>query len=434
MKMAGGGHIAILGSNFWPEATGSSQTVTEFAEYLVRRGHEVRVATSMPYYPQWKIWRDYRGAFWRKDEHKGMVILRSWHVVSPHPSTLTRLLHELSLAAFGLPNMVRVLHRARMAFVVVPALSYALVGVVVAALTGVTRIVIVKDVMPDAAVELGMLRNPLMIALSRLMARWVYRLADEIHTLGEGMRARIERASPQNKRIRIVSDTIDGAELAPVPVDRNEFRRRFVADGVFAVLHTGNMGRKQDLDLLLRAAVRLKHDPSIQLYIFGDGAEKERFLKRRDELALTNISHFPLQERWMLPHMLSGADIVLVSQLPEVVDIVVPSKLLTALGAGAMIVAACASESETARLVRASEGGIVIPASDDSALAEQIHRIRAGVVDVASYRQRARDFALRSFDRDTVYAGVVDELFGQDGASARSGLAASAAPASTGID
>jgi len=45
------GHGAILGSNFWPEAAGSSQTVTEFAEYLARRGHELRVATSMPYFP-----------------------------------------------------------------------------------------------------------------------------------------------------------------------------------------------------------------------------------------------------------------------------------------------------------------------------------------------------------------------------------------------
>ncbi|OLE71002.1 MAG: hypothetical protein AUI36_03090, partial [Cyanobacteria bacterium 13_1_40CM_2_61_4] len=355
--LARDGHVAILGSNFWPEATGSSQTVTEFAEFLVRRGHDVRVATSMPYYPQWEIWPEYRRAFWRKDEHKGMVILRSWHVVSPHPSTLTRLLHELSLAVFGLPNMMRVVRGAHMAFVVVPALSYALAGVIVAALAGVRRIVIVKDVMPDAAVELGMLRNPLLIALSRLMARWVYRLADEIHTRGEGMRARIERVSPPNRRIRIVPDTVDGAELAPVPAARNEFRRTFVAAGVFAVLHTGNMGRKQDLDLLLRAAARLQHEASIRFYVFGDGAERERFLKRRDELALSNISHFPLQQRWMLPHMLSGADVVLVSQLPEVVDIVVPSKLLTALGAGAMIVAACASESETARLVRTSGGG-----------------------------------------------------------------------------
>ena len=67
-------------------------------------------------------------------------------------------------------------------------------------------------------------------------------------------------------------------------------------------------------------------------------------------------------------HMLHGADIFLVSQVSSIVDIVVPSKLATAFGAGAMVVASCAENSETARLVRESGGGIVIPAGDDEAL------------------------------------------------------------------
>src|SRR3989454_2808998 len=62
-----------------------------------------------------------------------------------------------------------------------------------------------------------------------------------------------------------------------------------------------------------------------------------------------NVSHHPLQERSLLSHVLSGADVVLVSQLAEVVDIVVPSKLVTAMGAGAMIVAA-RSEEHTSEL------------------------------------------------------------------------------------
>src|SRR2546429_5718819 len=52
--------------------------------------------------------------------------------------------------------------------------------------------------------------------------------------------------------------SIDRRELAPVPPERNEFRRRFLPPGGFAVVHTGNMGRKQDLDLLLRTADRLR--------------------------------------------------------------------------------------------------------------------------------------------------------------------------------
>ena len=224
------------------------------------------------------------------------------------------------------------------------------------------------------------------------------------------MRQRIARATEQTGKIRVVPDTVDGDELAPVPPERNEFRKRFVPNGVFAVLHTGNMGKKQDLDLVLRTADRLRDNADVRFYVFGDGAEKPAFLRRREELQLRNVEHFPLQERWLLPHMLSGADVVLINQLPEVVDIVVPSKLLTALGAGAMIVAACASGSEAANLVRVSGGGLIVPASDEAELAKTIVAVQRGEIDPADYRKRARDFALRTFDRAVIYGRLADEL------------------------
>lgn len=402
--------VAFLTAAFWPEPTGSGQTVTELAEYLAQDGFDVRVATSMPWFPQWEIWPEYRGALWRTETHKGIRIFRAWHLISPHPSTLTRILHEVSISLFSVVNMVRALWRADVAFVALPLLSYAFTSSLVAAVMRVDRILIVKDILPDAAVELGMMRNSVLIAVSRWMARCAYALAIEVHTLGAGMVRRIARAAGPSKEIRIVPDTIDGDELAPEPFASNEFRRRFVPPGVFSVLHTGNIGKKQDLDLIVRAAERLRHDSKVHFYVFGDGAERAAFVERLATLALPNVSHFPLQERAMLRHMLSGADVVLVSQLPEVVDIVVPSKLVTALGAGAMVVAACDPASETAGLVNKSGGGIVIPPSDDAALVEAIGRIRNGLVDVGCHRARGRAFALATFDRKAVYGPVAREM------------------------
>ena len=403
-----GRRIAIVSSNFWPERTGISQTVGEFAKFLADRGIDVRVATALPYYPEWRIWDGYRGRLWRTDRDGRMTVFRAWHFVTPAPSTLTRLLHEVTLSLFGAPRIVQAIWRADSVYVVSPGLTYAFVGMLVAKLLRRRRVLIVKDVMPDAAVELGMLQNRLAIAVSRWIARCLYRWSHEIHTLGEGMRRRIAQEAGAAK-VRIVPDTIDAAELEPVPYDLNEFRRRYVPPGTFAVLHTGNMGQKQDLELLLRAARRLRDDGSVRFFVFGDGAARARFLEVRDEWRLENVVHQPLQDRSMLRHMLSGADVVLVSQLPEVVDIVVPSKLLTALGAGAMVVAACARDSETARLLGESGSGILIPASDDEELVRVIRRVRAGEVDAAEHRRRARAFAVQRFDRATVYGPLVQE-------------------------
>jgi putative colanic acid biosynthesis glycosyltransferase WcaI len=404
------GHIAIIASNYWPEPTGTSQTVTEFAEFLARRGIHVRVATAMPYYPQWEIYPAYRGFLYKTEQREGVMIHRAWHWVAPSPSAVGRLLQEASLSFVALPAIFRALRGARCAYVVSPALGYAFTGMAIARALGVPTVLVVKDVMPDAAVETGILRNRGVIAVSRWLARRMYRTAREIHTLGEGMARRLARAGAPTNRIRIVPDTVDARELAPVPRERNEFRRRFVPTGTFAVVHAGNMGTKQDLNLVLRAADRLRCENGVRFFVFGDGAVKGEFLRRREALGLGNVCHFPLQERWLVPHILSGADIVLVSQLAAVLDIVVPSKLVTAMGAGAMIVAACAEDSETARLIRTCGGGLVVPAGDDDALARAILMIRQGAVDVESCRARARESALARFDREAIYGSLAAEL------------------------
>lgn len=406
------GPVAVVSSNYWPEATGISQTTTEFAEHLAASGFEVRVATAMPYYPAWEIFPAYRGRLVLTEARAGVTIRRAWHHVSPRVSTLTRLLHEATLALCSLPNLWRVIRGARRAFIVSPDLSFAWLACRIAKLCGVPITLQVKDVMPDAAIELGMLKSRFAIGLSEFLARQCYTLADEIHTLGEGMGRRVARLAPPSAVIRIIPDTIDGDELAPVAAAENEFRRRFVPEGVCAVMHTGNMGRKQDLGLLLDAAERLLDEPAVQFHVFGDGAEKQAFLAARDARRLTNVHHHPLQERWMLRHMLSGADLVLVSQRGEVVDIVVPSKLLTSLAAGAMVCVAAAEDSEAARLVRGCGGGVVIPASDADALVKVIRQVRGGTIDTAACRAAGRAHALATFGRAAVFGRLVDELRG----------------------
>jgi colanic acid biosynthesis glycosyl transferase WcaI len=398
--------IAILSTFYWPEQTGSSPVMAEFAEFLANSGADVRVATAMPFYPQWRVWPEYRGKIWAREEHSGVRIYRSWHFVRPSPSTIGRILHEVTLSVVALPNMVRALVGAKHCYILVPALSYAFTSSVIAWVLRVPRTLVVHDIMPDTAIELGMLRNPVLIAISSWLARRTYALAGEIHTLGEGMRSRIAGWLPTAKAIRVVPITIDSSELAPVPNDENEFRRRF-ASGKFTVLYAGNMGQKQDLDILLDTAAAVRGDASVHFHVFGDGAMKGRFLTRREQLKLDNVTHHPLQPRRMLAHMLSGADVVLVPQQAEVIDIVVPSKLMTAMAAGAMIVAACHPASETAELLNRTQSGIAIPPGRADELEKVLRALRSGSVDSQPYRLRARETAQRMFDRASVYGQLL---------------------------
>ena len=75
-----------------------------------------------------------------------------------------------------------------------------------------------------------------------------------------------------------------------------------------------------------------------------------------------------------------------------------------------MILASCAGESETGRILRHNEAGLIVEAGDDEALAEVIRRIQRGEVDTEAYRARARAFALATCSRDVVYGPMARAL------------------------
>ncbi len=402
--------VAIITSNYWPEQTGIGQVTTEFAEFLQANGIRVSVATAFPYYPEWRIKEEYRGSTWRTEERRGVVIHRAAHYAVPNPSTWSRLLHEFTLCALSLPNMVRVVAKSREVFIISPDLSHAFVGSVVARVFGIPITVVIQDIMPDAAVEMGMLSNRYAILLSRWLARRLYSSAHRIFTLSEGMKRRIGCGESVQGRVSIVPNTVDETEFRSTPELGSAFRKKFVPEGTFSVLHTGNMGEKQDLPLLLRTARRLRENAKIHFFVFGDGAVKANFLRQKEAWQLRNLSHFPLQERSLLPHMLHGADVCVVSQTAQVVDIVVPSKLITSMAAGAMIVAACPANSETAKVLAASGGGLIVPSGDDEALAAAINDVLTGRVNVGEHRRRVRDYALKHFAREAVYRPIVQRL------------------------
>ena len=79
--------ILIYSYNYYPEPIGIAPLMTELAQGLVKRGHQVRVVTGMPNYPQRRIYPPYEGKFYLTEEHKGVTIQRSYlRVNGPTPA------------------------------------------------------------------------------------------------------------------------------------------------------------------------------------------------------------------------------------------------------------------------------------------------------------------------------------------------------------
>ena len=108
----------------------------------------------------------------------------------------------------------------------------------------------------------------------------------------------------------------------------------------------------------------------------GDGNDRANLERRARARRLRNVQFLPSQPWGDYEAMLEAADVLLVNQRATVGDMSLPSKLTSYLAAGRPIIAAVASESETAREVLRSGGGVVVAPEDPRRLAEALHRLR----------------------------------------------------------
>ncbi len=363
--------ILVLAIHYWPEQTGIGAVLTRQCEYLASIGHDVTVCTGMPFYPQWQIHAGYTRKVFFREKHNGVAILRSWMWVPRKVTSAKRMLFEASFLASSLVHAVRS-RKPELLFAVSPPLGLGLSAALLSRWWNIPYVFDVQDLQPDTAADLGMLPRPVLPALY-WMESLAYRNAKLILTITEGMRGRIEaKGAPAGKVVLAPAAGDNDIFCIGSVAEANRFRIENGLEGKFIVAHSGNMGVKQGLDVVLDAASRLKEHRKIVFLLAGDGAMKSHLKKRAIALGLANICFLPVQEKAAFLRMLAAVELALIVQQSTVSDIVFPSKTVTLLSAARPIVASVSAECETGRIIRQSGGGVVIEAGNAEALATTI--------------------------------------------------------------
>jgi putative colanic acid biosynthesis glycosyltransferase WcaI len=400
--------ILVVTGCYAPDSTGIAPLNTELCEYLVARGHEVTVATGLPHYPEWRVPASHRGRFAIREKRAGVAVRRHWIWVPARRTPLRRIAFDTSVGfAAGLSSMT--VRNVDVVLGISPPLQAGFAAWAIAKRRGVPFVLQIKDLVPDLAVSLGMLRNRAAIGCARALEHFLYRRADGILVICDGFREHVLRAGVPAQRIAVVPDWVDTEFIHP-RVSGAEFRRAHALDRQFVVLHIGNMGTKQKLDIVLEAAARLGAARDIVLCLAGDGADRPRLESLARSRGLPNVRFLPLAARAALPGMLAAADVLLLNQSAAVGDTVIPSKLLTYLAAGRPIIAAAQSGSQATRTVQFAGGGIIVPPEDAASLAAAILRLREYPPLREQLGQNGRAFAEQHFAGERVLPRLEQSL------------------------
>jgi colanic acid biosynthesis glycosyl transferase WcaI len=381
--------VLILSVNYWPEVTGIGAFTTYRAEHLAASGHEVNVCTTFPYYPEWKVPAPYAGRLAQSEEQNGVKIVRSYAYI-PNPVTaLKRVMFEASFIFFA---TLRALGRKRpdVLLVVSPPLGLAVSAILLSRLWRIPYVFDVEDLQPDAAADLGMLPGWAVRILYKVEAA-AYRHAKLVTTLTPSMRKRIVDKGVAREKVELLEPRMDDSLVDLQPDEGSAFRERYNLGAKFLVTHSGNMGVKQGLDVVLDAAALHRDDDSVLFLFVGDGADCERLQRRAAQMQLQNARFMPLLSQQDFRGLLAASGICLVTQQQSVSEIAFPSKIVTYLAAGRPIMASVNPECEVARVIRESAAGRVVNAEDPEALSFALQEMRSE--NLSMYGENARAYA-----------------------------------------
>ncbi len=396
----------LYGINYSPELTGIGKYSGEMGSWLAAQGHEVRVVTAPPYYPAWRIGSNYRNRY-TTERIDGVTVHRCPLFVPQEPRTLTRLLHLLSFAFSSFFVLLSLLWwRPQVVFVVEPTL-FCLPGAwLYARLTGAKLVLHVQDYEIDAMFGLGLMQGGLLARVARSVERWWMRRADLVSTISRSMmRLAVAKGVPED-RVVFFPNWVDTGFITP-DTDRQFYRRLWnIPDATRVVLYSGNMGKKQGLELVIDAARHYQSRPDVLFLLVGQGAARAEL--EAAACGLDNVRLVPLQPYEQLPQLLALADVHLVVQKKGAADVVLPSKLTGILSAGGHALITAEVETELGLLCCQYPGiaKLVEPESLPLFLAG-LEALLA--TDTRRHNRVARGYAGHNLDRDAILQRFIDE-------------------------
>lgn len=411
-------NVLLLTTTFPPEIRSAALLMQELAESLAQRGHRVTVITG-------KVEEAAKGPksgvlSTVVEERAGVRVVRvpNFAIHKTHAPAVVRGLGQLlnALAYFWAALSVK---EVDVSLAYSPPLALGIVGALLHKLKGVPHVLNVQDLVPQYAIDLGILKNKALIRILKWIEKAVYARVQliSVHSRGNAEYMAGEGVPPH--KIAVVPNWVDTRLIHPSAKD-TAYRQKAGLEGKFIALFAGMLGFAQDVDTIVEAGAYLKEHPEIVLLIVGDGVEKQRLEEKAKSLGLDNVRFMPFVNSREYPEVVASADLCLATLQKSLLCPVVPSKLLGYMAAGRAIVASFPENGDAPRVVREAGAGVCVPPGEPKELAKAILEAYQNPDQCRAWGEQGRAFVEATHDRNRVmdlYVTLFRSLLGSREAS-----------------
>ncbi|MFQ3574762.1 MAG: glycosyltransferase family 4 protein [Thermodesulfovibrionales bacterium] len=403
--------ILLVSDSYPPEVRSASHLMQELALGLKGRGFDIVVATS---YPQYNLSEEDRSKKYDEfTDEDGIKVIRIKTLPHHKVSFIVRGISQLTMPSLFIKKIKHYLNRLkgpefRLDAVIVysPPLPLSIVGKRLKKLFGAKFLLNVQDLFPQNAIDLGILRNPLLIKFFELMEGHAYESADIVTFHSEGnLRFVSTKYQHLMSKFKILHNWIDVTEFEGASKS-GRFRERFGLKDKFVILFAGVMGPSQGLDFVIELAKKLKDIEEICFLLVGDGMIKGDLERRAKEFRLDNVLFKPFISKAEYPLLVKDCDVGLVSLTSKNKTPVVPGKILGYMAAAMPILAFLNKESDGHLMIKKARCGYSSLWGNHEDGEALIRRMYAERDRLSELGRSGNYYVKENFNRDK----IIDEL------------------------
>jgi colanic acid biosynthesis glycosyl transferase WcaI len=384
--------IVFVNRYYDPDQSATSQMLTDLARGLAARGLDVHVVCSR------QLYGDPSVQLAAEETLSGVQVHRVSTTRFGRSHLAGRAMDYASFYISCAVFLLRILGRRDR---LVAKTDPPLLSILAASIAKLKRAALInwqQDVFPEVASHLG--ANPLPDWLDEVLKRLrdaSLRAASMNVVIGGRMREYLAARGIPESRLCVIENWADGEAIRPKPTSASALRQRLALAHRFVVCYSGNLGRAHEFDTILGAAELLRADPAFVFLFIGSGAKMEALKKAVAALALDSFRFLPYQSRETLEDSLAAADVHLVSLLPPLEGLIVPSKLYGILAAGRASIFVGDLDGEVGRTTQRGECGRAVAVGDSPGLADALRDLKGEPEALAHMGYAARRLLCEQF-------------------------------------
>ena len=394
-------YITFISLNYAPEDSAIGLYSTQWVDFLRESGYEVTVVTAFPYYPKWEISKEYKQKkTFLKEDLNGTTVLRYKQYVPKNPSFLKRIIH-LSDFTFGSFFNLFKIKECDLVISIVPFTTSVFLGYIQKKRFKVKLWTHIQDFEFDAALQTGVGNNKNFIfSLLFKLEKWLFSKSDVASTISYSMLNRLSEKT--NAEQFFLPNWIDNEKINP----ENSKKHRYLDSEKIKILYSGNIGDKQDWDVFIQFCKDIDKK-KYEIVVVGDGSKKEWVCN--EILPFENVNYYPPVPFKELSDLLCSADVHILFQKPDVIDTVMPSKVLGMMASTKPSLIIGNDKSEVKSIFDASKAGLYY-SEYTSDVVSGLKLITSDKAKAQKDGKEARNYVIENFSKEKILSNMLKKL------------------------